>query len=88
MTKSSTNIPSRYWEPEDDRTEEELIQIYESEEHQEIEIPFEYRRNFVFLAHCSSYEGEYAKAIIPAQERQIEIHPYQRVQLKTPESHP
>lgn len=41
MKEINKNIPSRYWEPEDDRTEEELIEAYKSEEHEEIEIPFE-----------------------------------------------
>lgn len=35
-------LPSRFWEPEDDRTEDELIAAYLEEKHeQEDELPFE-----------------------------------------------
>lgn len=37
------NVPGgRFWEPEDDRSEEELIAAYEQEEHEpEEELPFD-----------------------------------------------
>ena len=36
-------LPSRYWEPEDDRSDEELMKAWEAEDHDdsEYELPFE-----------------------------------------------